>query len=85
MVRSPKALRQAVGRIRELMTHGNNVLLALSFVIGILAGGAAIVLQESLRFLGNAFLGAAEPTTTDLSRVLLAPMIGGLIAGPLIM
>lgn len=72
-------------RARDLTTHESNVLLFLSFIVGILAGGGAILLEESLRFFSKIFLGAPEPTTTALARVAIAPVVGGLIVGPLIM
>ena len=70
---SAGAVRGSLVRMRNITTHESNVLLALSFVVGVLAGGGAILLEGSLRFFGRIFLGAPEPTTTDLARVAIAP------------
>lgn len=83
--RRRRFLRVALLRVRDLTTHENNLLLVLAFAVGSLAGLSAIMLQELLRIFGTVFLGAPEPTTTAFLRVAIAPFIGGVIAGPLIM
>lgn len=78
-------MRSFLVRLRELTTHENNVLLLMAFAVGVVTGTGAIVFEEALRLFGRLFLGSADPTTTDLIRVGVAPAIGALVAGPLIM
>lgn len=78
-------LRRLTARLRELGTHENNVLILSAVAVGVLAGLGAVVLEGTLRVFGELFLGHEEPTAdTSLLRVLVAPAIGGLLAGPLI-
>lgn len=81
----PRIVRAALARVVHVTTHESNVLLLLSFCVGVLAGGSAILLEEALRFFARLFLGAPDPRTTNLVRVALAPAIGGLIVGPIVM
>lgn len=77
--------RKILGRLRLWGTNENNVLIVSAVAVGLLAGAGAVGLEWLLRVFGEVFLGAAEPTTTDLLRVGIAPAAGGLLAGPLIM
>lgn len=77
-------LRRLLARLRELGTHENNVLILSAIAVGVLAGLGAVVFAQALRLFGELFLGAEEPTTTNLLRAGLAPAVGGLLAGPLI-
>ncbi len=76
--------RRTMAQLRSLTTHENNVLITTAVFVGVLAGVGAVVFDEAIRFFSHLFLGADEPTTTNLWRVLLAPALGGLLVGPVV-
>lgn len=71
-------------RLIELARHESNVLVLTAVIVGVLTGLGAVVLVASFRVAGELFLGDAEPSTSNLLRVALAPAIGGLIVGPIV-
>jgi len=71
-------------RIRALPSYEGNVLALTAVLVGVLAGLGAVALEFLLRLFGRLFLGSETAVSTDTLRVLAAPVIGGLLAGPLI-
>lgn len=70
--------------LRALPQYENNVLALTAVGVGVLAGLGAIVLELSLRFASELFLGGEGVGGGSLLRVVAAPAIGGLVVGPLI-
>lgn len=75
---------RARDRIRALPGYESNVLAVTAVLVGVLAGLGAVALELLLRLFGRLFLDSETAVTTDAVRVVVAPMIGGLLAGPLI-
>lgn len=69
-----------VARIRNAGLSENNVLLLLAVVVGLLAGGATVLLESALRWSEGLFLGHDEHSI-DAVRILLAPAAGAFLAG----
>lgn len=71
-------------RVRALPGYESNVLALTAVLVGILSGLGAVALEFLLRAFGKLFLASETTVTTDALRVVVAPVIGGLLAGPLI-
>ncbi|HZD18089.1 MAG TPA: chloride channel protein [Actinomycetota bacterium] len=71
-------------RVRALPGYESNVLAVTAVFVGVLAGVGAVILELLLRLFGKLFLGAETAVGTDALRVLIAPVVGGLLAGPMI-
>ena len=71
-------------RFSEVVRHENNVLVLSAIAVGVLTGSGAALLVVALRFFAHLFLGGAEPSGGDLVRIALAPVVGGLLVGPLV-
>ncbi len=77
-------IRRARERIRALPGYESNVLALTAVTVGVLAGLGAVALELLLRVFGRLFLGSETAVSTDALRVFVAPIVGGLLAGPLI-
>lgn len=71
-------------RARALFGFEGNVLALTAVGVGVLAGLGAVALEFLLRLIGRLFLGSESGVTSHVLRVAVAPVIGGLLAGPLI-
>ncbi len=71
-------------RIRALPGLESNVLVLTALLVGLLAGLGAVALELLLRLFGRLFLGSETAVASRALRVLLAPALGGVLAGPLI-
>lgn len=74
----------ARGRFRALPGYESNVLALTAVLVGVLAGLGAVAMELLLRVFGRLFLGSETTVSTDALRVVVAPIVGGLLAGPLI-
>ncbi|MEX0874132.1 MAG: chloride channel protein [Actinomycetota bacterium] len=77
-------MRLILLRLREIMSHENNALLATAVVVGTVTGAAAVGLVWAFRAVAVVLLGGEGPTTSTPWRVAIAPIAGALVAGPLI-
>ena len=73
-----------VERAKALPQNENNVLVLSAVAVGILAGLGAIALDELVHLFTDTFLGHNGVEGTDLLRIAVAPIIGGLLVGPLV-
>ncbi len=77
-------IRRLIERIRALPQNESNVLVLTAVAVGVLAGIGAITLEHLLRAFNRLFLGREGVLGTGLIRVLVAPVAGALLAGPLV-
>lgn len=77
-------LARVLQRLQEMSRNENNVLGLTAIGVGVLAGVAAVVLQSAIALFGELFLGGSDFSSLSLLRVAIAPALGGLLVGPLV-
>lgn len=87
-VEPPGALARLRTSARALVTHQTSSLLGLSVAVGLLAAGGAVALRWALHAVQLVAMGGDDPVALAAQlpwwQLLLAPVAGGLLVGPLV-